>query len=163
MCIRIKMRPNPSASRQLTKLTVLGQTECVQVSFNVQDDGKLCTAANLNDRRSTIIDTGRLQYCLGCIVADAALATLVVTACIYNACVCQKQGMIAATCSLDNIHMIQIGNQCWRLVRFQLRQSQLAELIATETHRLAIHVDENAVRRTASADNQTILKVYEKI
>lgn len=147
---------------KLTKLTVLGQTECMQVSFNVQNDRKLCTAANLNDRRSTIIDTCRLQYCLGRIVANAALTTLVVTACIYNACVCQKQGMVAATGSLNNIHMIQIGNQCWRLVRFQLRQTQLAELIATKTQRFAIHINENAVRRTASADNQTILKVQHK-
>lgn len=67
-----------------TELAVFGQAECVQISFDVQNDGEFGAASDFNDWRTAIIDSGWLLDNLCGIVANATLTALVVTASVHN-------------------------------------------------------------------------------
>lgn len=74
----------------LTQLTVLGQSERVQIPLDIQNHRKLGATANLDDGRSTVADARRRRDHRRC-VADAALAALVVAARVHRSAIYSRE------------------------------------------------------------------------
>lgn len=72
------------AVRVVTQLTVLGQAERMETSLDVENNGEFGTATNLNNRWSTVVNSGGSQD-LGLQIAHSTLSRLVVTTSIHGA------------------------------------------------------------------------------
>lgn len=116
--------------RVVAELSVLGQPERVQVSLDVEYDGKLGTAADLNDRRPVVADPGG-RGDRGQLVADAALAALVVAARVHRAGVGEEERMVPTARRLYDVEVGQVGHLRRLLARHRIAVAQLAQLIAS--------------------------------
>lgn len=70
----------------VAQLTIFRQTKRMQIALNVQYDGKVSTASNFDDRRSSIVDPSRfLNDRSG--GSDSTLTAFVITASVHGASV----------------------------------------------------------------------------
>lgn len=114
----------------MAQLTVFRQTEGVQVSLNIQNHGELSTTADLDDGRAGVVDPG----CLGdhsCRCSNTALSRFVVTACIDETGVGEKERMVATASCINDVEAFQARHQRWLLVSLQFWLAQLGKIVAT--------------------------------
>lgn len=114
----------------MAQLAILGQSKRVQISLYVQNDGELRTAADFNDRGTSVVDSSRLSD-HSCRRPDAALSRFVVAARVNEAGIGQEQRMVATACRVDDVESLQARHQRWLLVSLQFRLSQLCEVVTS--------------------------------